>query len=76
MSETQQEAAAPEAGANPLLKPWQTPPTTLSAPQVNEVKVNNGAAQRSRVTSVSVRFAGCRKGWDWSSAIKLFLTRR
>src|ERR1700752_216124 len=25
MSETQQGAAAPEAGANPLLKPWQTP---------------------------------------------------
>src|SRR6478609_5910612 len=25
MSETQHEAAAPEAGANPLLKPWQTP---------------------------------------------------
>src|SRR3954468_18086505 len=25
MSETQQEAAAPEAGANPLLKPWATP---------------------------------------------------
>src|SRR3954453_19977101 len=25
MSETQQAAAAPEAGANPLLQPWQTP---------------------------------------------------
>src|SRR6185312_4969643 len=25
MSETQPAAAAPEAGANPLLKPWQTP---------------------------------------------------
>ena len=25
MSETLQTAAAPEAGANPLLKPWQTP---------------------------------------------------
>src|ERR1700741_46343 len=25
MSETQHAAAAPEAGANPLLKPWQTP---------------------------------------------------
>ena len=25
MSETQHAAAAPEAGANPLLQPWQTP---------------------------------------------------
>src|SRR5437016_10093210 len=37
MSETLQTAAAPEAGANPLLKPWQapfeTPPFTEIAPE-------------------------------------------
>jgi fibronectin-binding autotransporter adhesin len=33
-----------------------TPPTIFSAPQVSEVKVNGGAAQRSMVTSLSMRF--------------------
>src|SRR6476659_3752278 len=35
MSETQQAAAAPEAGANPLLKPWQTP---FETPPFAEIK--------------------------------------
>ena len=35
MSETQQAAAAPEAGANPLLRPWQTP---FETPPFDEIE--------------------------------------